>query len=132
MGEGRGLASAPSPIMKPRSCSLLLTISNFWSLLFLKLEMKGLDQMFAKVLSALAGKIWECGHLIVVFQELCPSYTQISGAHRQQAFGEICLWAWTVAHSPPGRPNETLSTNETSHLGSHLETRPSLFWGKAM
>lgn len=101
------------------------------SLLFFDLEIKGMDQMFARVLSAMAGKIWECDHLIAVFQELCPGYTQISGAHSQQGFVEICLWAWTVAHSS-GRPNETLSTNETRHLGSHLEIWPGLFWGKAM
>lgn len=35
---------------------MVLTIRNFWSLLVLDLEMKGLDQMFAKVLSALLGR----------------------------------------------------------------------------
>lgn len=39
---------------------MVLTIRNFWSLLVLDLEMKGLDQMFAKVLSALLGRfgVW--------------------------------------------------------------------------
>lgn len=49
-GAGRAEASLlrlPSPLRS--SCFCPLTISDSWSLLFVDLEMKGLDQMFTKV-----------------------------------------------------------------------------------
>lgn len=109
---------------------MVLTIRNFWSLLFLGLETKGLDQMFAKVLSALLGRLGSVAISYLCFKNCAQVTHRFQGRTASRDLGEICLWAWTVPHSP-GRPNETLSTNETSHLGSHLETSSGLFWGKA-